>query len=176
VAQFDRAIRDVRRRLDRAGLGWVLATVRGIRVVTEESFHDSRTFRIGLNPADVRKPYAAFHRKAYLLVHEIGHHFAEICFTRIERARLLTLFGDYDGPYRRRLKPRACGQDHVSRYAMTHPAEDFAETFAVCLWRAWEPHKVRALLATRGARCRRKAAVMDGLIRSAARPVGARPA
>ena len=53
---FERAIADVRRRLEKAGLARVLATVKRIRVVDEESFHDSRTLLIGLNPSDVRKP------------------------------------------------------------------------------------------------------------------------
>jgi hypothetical protein len=37
---------------------------------------------------------------------------------------------------------------------MTHPAEDIAESFAVCLWREWEPRAVRELRAARSDRCR----------------------
>ncbi len=167
MPEFDRAIRDVERRLRTGGLGRLLHGVRRIRVVNEESFHDSRTFVIGLNPADVRKPFAAFHTRAYLLVHELGHHFAEACVDRADLRRVAPLFGDYDQRYRRLPRPRACGPDFVSRYAMTHPAEDFAETFAVCLWRRWEPRAVEALLAARSPLCRKKAAAMRRLIRGA---------
>ena len=156
MAEFERAIAEVKERLSRKGLGHLLEGVRRIRVVREESFHDSRTFTIGLNPADVRRPFAAFHRRAYLLVHELGHHFAETSLTRVERHNFAALFGDYDSPYRRLPKPRACGPDHVSRYAMTHPAEDFAETFAVCLWRIWDLEGVARLLAARSPLCRKK--------------------
>jgi hypothetical protein len=168
MAEFERAIREVETRLRAKGLGHLLEGVRRIRVVREESFHDSRTYVIGLNPADVRKPFAAFHTRVYLLLHELGHHFAEARVGREGLRRLAPLLGDYDLPYRRLPKPRRCGPDHVSRYAMTHPAEDFAETFAVCLWRGWEPRKVDALLAERSPLCRRKVSAMARLIRSSA--------
>lgn len=183
MAEFARTIRQVSRHLDRIGLGRLFRSVRGIRAVRQESYHDVRTLTIGLNPRDVRKPYAAFHRRAYLLIHELGHHFVETRLGARDRRRLEPLFGGYDAPYRRAPKPRRCGRDHVSRYAMTHPAEDIAETFAVCLWRDWEPEAVRALLAARSPACRRKAAAIRRLIarergRDAARlrsPAAARP-
>jgi hypothetical protein len=168
MAEFERAIRDVEARLAAKGLEHLLDGVRRIRVVSEESFHDSRTSVIGLNPADVRKPFAAFHRRPYLLLHELGHHFAEARLGRDGLRALSPLLGDYDRPYRRLPKPRVCGPDNVSRYAMTHPAEDFAETFAVSLWREWEPRKVDALLAMRSPLCRRKVSVMTRLIRDSA--------
>ena len=149
-----------------AGLSSLLETVKRIRVVDEESFHDSRTWSIGLNPSDVRKPYAAFHTRSYLLVHELGHHFAERSLSRSRRRGLRATFGDYDAPYRRLPKPRAADADHVSRYAMTHPAEDFAETFAVLLWRLWDSAAVDALLRTKSARCRAKLAEMKRLVGS----------
>lgn len=164
MAEFDRSIRRVGRYFDRRGLGSVFRSVRGIRAVRQESFHDVRTFTIGLNPRDVRKPFAAFHRRTYLLIHELGHHFVETRLGKRDRKRLEPLFGSYDAPYRRAPKPRRCGPDHVSRYAMTHPAEDIAETFAVCLWRDWEPRAVRELLAARSPACRRKVAAIGSLI------------
>ncbi len=169
MAEFSRAEADVSRVLRQAGLGFIMETVSRIRPVQEESFHDSRNNSIGLNPRDVRKPFAAFHRRPYLLVHELGHHFAEACLGRQDRRALAALFGDYDAPYHRKPRPRHCGQDHVSRYAMTHPAEDFAETFAVCVWELWDPGSVRDLLAARGPACRRKAAAMRRLLRAARR-------
>jgi hypothetical protein len=162
---FERATADVRRRFSQAGLRHVFETVRRISPVTEESFHDSRTLFIGLNSADVGKPYAAFHTRSYLLVHELGHHFAETRLTRAGRGMLAPLFGDYDAPYRRTPKPAIADADHVSRYSMTHPAEDFAETFAVVLWRLWDRRGVETLLRGKSARCRRKVAEMEALLR-----------
>jgi hypothetical protein len=164
VAEFDSSIRQVSGYFDRAGLGRLFRSVRGIRAVRQESFHDVRTFTIGLNPGDVRKPFAAFHNRKYLLIHELGHHFVETRLGKRDRKRLEPLFGSYDAPYRRAPKPRRCGPDHVSRYAMTHPAEDIAETFAVCLWRDWEPRAVRALLRARSPACRRKVAAIGRLV------------
>jgi hypothetical protein len=176
MADFEKAIRDVETRLRARGLGHVFDGVRRIRVVREESFHDCRTFVIGLNPADTRKPFAAFHTRAYLLLHELGHQFAEACVGPQGRKRLAPLFGDYDRPYRRLPRARVCGADYLSRYAMTHPAEDFAETFAVCLWRGWEPGPVDALCAGRSALCRKKVSAMTRLVGdSAARGPGAPP-
>jgi hypothetical protein len=174
MAAFDRSIRQVGAYFENSGLGSLFRSVRGIRTVRQESFHDVRTFTIGLNPRDVRRPFAAFRRRPYLLVHELGHHFVETCLGKGDRKRLEPLFGNYDAPYRRAPKPRRCDRDHVSRYAMTHPAEDIAETFAVCLWRDWEPRAVRALLEARTARCRRKVAAIGGLIERERRWVPAR--
>ncbi len=168
---FERAIRDVEARLRARGLAHILEGVRGIRAVREESFHDSRTAVIGLNPADVRKPFAAFHTRSYLLVHELGHQFAQFSLSPAQRKGLSGLFGDYDARYVRLPRPRRCGADHVSRYAMTHPAEDFAETFAVCLWRAWDPRAVDRLLADRSPLCRRKEAAMRGFLAASAAAV-----
>jgi hypothetical protein len=161
---FERTIPSVKRRLDAAGLNRLHAGVRRIRAVGEESYHDVRNHTIGLNPADLRKPYAAFHRGPYLLLHELAHHYAEVVMTRAGRRRLLPLFGDYDAPYRRLPKPRTAGRDHVSRYARVHPAEDFAESFAVCLWSAWDGPAVRALMQGKSALCRRKLAALKALL------------
>jgi len=98
VAEFDNSIRQVSGYLDRAGLGRLFRSVRGIRAVRQESFHDVRTFTIGLNPRDVRKPFAAFHRRPYLLIHELGHHFVETRLGRRDRKRLEPIFGSYDAP------------------------------------------------------------------------------
>jgi hypothetical protein len=169
MAAFSRSRAEVARVLEQRGLGHIMQRITRIRPVKVESFHDVRDFSIGLNPGDVRRPFAAFHRRAYLLVHEVGHHFAEACLGRADRRALVPVFGDYDSLYRRAPRVRRCSPDHVSRYAMTHPAEDFAETFAVCLWACWEPQAVKDLLASRGPVCRRKAAVMRRLLLSRSR-------
>jgi hypothetical protein len=153
---FERTILAVRRHFESEGLAPILSRITRIRQVHEESYHDVRNRSIGLNIADVKKPWAAFHTRAYLLIHEIGHHFAEVVLTRTDRRGLIPLFGDYDLPYRRAPKPRRADPDHVSRYAMVHPAEDFAETFAVGVWRKWQPLSVERLLSGKSSLCRRK--------------------
>ncbi len=162
---FERSIERVRVYFRGIGLGGVFDGVRRIRVVREESFHDERNDTIGLNPADARKPYAAFRSRPYLLIHELGHQFAASCLTAGDKRRLEPLLGDYDRPYRRGPRPRRCGPDYVSRYAATHPVEDFAETFAVCLWRDWQPERVARLLRGRSRRCLLKLAAVERLIR-----------
>ncbi len=165
---FEESIRRVDRHFSRLGLGHVLDGVRRISVVRQESYHDIRTRCIGLNPRDVVRPYAAVHRRPYLLIHELGHAFAEVWLTRTERRRLAPLFGDYDAPYRRLPRPARADRDHVSRYSMTHPAEDFAETFAVCLWQDWDGPGVARLLRGKSRRLRAKMEAMSGLVRSKA--------
>jgi hypothetical protein len=166
---FERAIPAVRLHLTRIGLGYVFGGVRRISVVSQESYHDIRNHCIGLNPADLRRPYAAFHRGPYLLIHELGHHLAEVWMTRAERKALIPLFGDYDAPYHRAPRPRRADPDHVSRYSMVHAAEDFAETFAVCLWSDWDPPAVERLLRGKSRLCARKVAAMRRLIRRKSR-------
>ena len=169
---FERTIIAVRRHFEGEGLGHILSRISRIRRVSEESFHDVRNRSIGLNPADTRKPWAAFHTRPYLLIHEIGHHFAEVVLSRTDRKRFLPLFGDYDASYRRAPKPKVADADHVSRYAMVHPAEDFAETFAVCVWRKWEPGAVKHLISGKSVLCGRKIDAVERLLmkkRSASR-------
>ncbi len=162
---FQRAIRDVGRYFDRVGLRRIYRGVRRISVVRQESYHDIRNRSIGLNPRDVRRPFAAIHSRAYLLIHELGHHFAEVRLSRADRRQLAPLFGLYDAPYRRAPKPRRADADHVSRYSMTHPAEDFAESFAVCIWRDWDPAAVDRLMRGKSAACARKLSAISRLLR-----------
>jgi hypothetical protein len=171
MVTFRRTQGEVRRFLEARGLAQVWGAIRRISVVRTESYHNEDTRSIGLNPADLRKPYAAFHKAAYLLIHELGHEFALVSLTAADKRALAPLFGDYDKPYRRARKPRTAGPDFVSRYAMVHPVEDFTETFAVCLWRDWEPREVERLLRGKSPLCRRKLAAVERLIRRQARPL-----
>jgi hypothetical protein len=166
---FESSIRRVGLYFTRIGLGHVFRAVRRISVVRQESYHDIRTGCIGLNARDVSKPWAAVHRRPYLLIHELGHAFAEGWLTPAQRARLAPVFGDYDAPYRRAPRPARADADHVSRYSMTHPAEDFAETFAVCLWEDWDPAEVTRLMRGKSALCARKLAAVRRLVRAEAR-------
>jgi len=161
---LERTVAAVRRFLESQGLGWLFARVRRISVVRQESYHDEDKLTIGLRPADARKPVSAFHALSYLLLHELGHQFALDCLTRTEGRRLAPLFGDCRAPYKRLPTPRALDPDFVSRYAMRHPLEDFAETFAVCLWHRWHSERARPLIAARSPQCRRKIAAVGRLI------------
>ena len=70
--------------------------------------------------------------------HEVGHYFWErlVRHDPDELARCRSVFGDETADYAAALAahygggPRQSGDDHVSAYAMSHPWEDFAETFA----------------------------------------------
>lgn len=170
MVNFQRSIGEVQRFFEGRGLRHVFDGVRRISVVRTESYHNDDTRCIGLNPADLRKPYAAFHKAAYLLIHELGHEFALVSLTPADKRALAPLFGDYDKPYRRAPRPREAGPDFVSRYAMVHPVEDFTETFAVCLWRDWEPRAVDTLMRGKSPLCRRKLAAVADLIRRNAGP------
>ena len=167
---FERSIRRVRRYFAGIGLGYVMDGERRISVVRQESYHDIRTRCIGLNPRDVSRPYAAVHRKPYLLMHELGHAFAECWLSPYQRRRLAPLFGNYDSPYRRAAKPARADAHHVSRYSMVHPAEDFAETFAVCLWKDWDASAYARLLSGKSALLSRKVSAVHALVRAMARP------
>jgi hypothetical protein len=170
MVRFGRAIAHVRRYFEARGLAHVFAAIRRISTVHTESYHNEDTRCIGLNPADLRKPYAAFHKAAYLLIHELGHEFALVSLTKADKRALLPLFGDYDKPYRRARRPRQAGTDFVSRYAMVHPVEDFTETFAVCLWKGFEAEAVRELMRGKSRTCRAKLAAVERLIRREAKP------
>jgi hypothetical protein len=67
------------------------------------------------------------------LRHEIGHVFEEHNRDKLVRLGLEKVFGDMDEGYTGYeflVAPFSCaGAEHVTSYARTHPAEDFADTF-----------------------------------------------
>lgn len=71
-----------------------------------------------------------------ILRHEAGHVF-DNAYRLHRRAGYRELFGDYRAPYPERYRPRPYSRAFVIHldlwYAQSHPAEDFAETFAVWL-------------------------------------------
>ncbi len=71
-----------------------------------------------------------------ILRHEAGH-MVDTAFRLHYRRRWRELFGSFAQPYPNSYKPRASSRNHVLHldawYAQVHPAEDFAETFAVWL-------------------------------------------
>ena len=79
-----------------------------------------------------------------ILRHEAGHVF-DTAYQLHRRREYRELFGRYSAPYPERYKARPYSKSYVLHlepwYAQAHPAEDFAETFAVWLrprsrWRA----------------------------------------
>lgn len=96
-------------------------------------------------------------QRMMILRHEAGH---AVCnaYRLHRRKRFRELFGSTSTPYPETYKPDPSSRDHVTHlpawYAQAHPAEDFAETFAVWLtpggkWRkayaAW-PNAMRKLM------------------------------
>ncbi len=71
-----------------------------------------------------------------ILRHEAGHAF-DNAYLLHRRRGYFELFGDYQEPYPESYKPRPYSRQFVVHldmwYAQAHPAEDFAETFAVWL-------------------------------------------
>jgi len=79
-----------------------------------------------------------------ILRHEAGHAIDD-AYALNQRKRYRDLFGDPETPYPDSYRPRPESRDYVINlanwYAQAHPAEDFAETFAIWLnphidWRA----------------------------------------
>jgi hypothetical protein len=80
-----------------------------------------------------------------VLRHEAGHAL-DNAFRFHEKRRWRELFGSFSRPYPESYKPKPNSRNYVLNlkawYAQAHPAEDFAETFAVWLrpgsrWRRW---------------------------------------
>jgi hypothetical protein len=75
-----------------------------------------------------------------LLRHETAHALSH-AYRLHERVRWKRVFGSYDRPYRATYTPDPTSRRFVTNldnwYAQSHPAEDFAETFAVWLRPGW---------------------------------------
>jgi len=71
-----------------------------------------------------------------ILRHEAGHAI-DIAFRLHRRKRYREVFGRYSAPYPEYYRPKPRSKNYVQHlepwYAQSHPAEDFAETFAVWL-------------------------------------------
>ncbi len=80
-----------------------------------------------------------------ILRHEAGHCF-DTAYRLHRRKTYRQLFGAYNAPYPDTYKPRPSSRRYVTHlpgwYAQSHPAEDFAETFAVWLGSrtTWKAH------------------------------------
>ena len=81
-----------------------------------------------------------------ILRHEAGHAI-DIAFRLHRRKKYREVFGRYNEPYPEYYRPKPRSKNYVQHlepwYAQSHPAEDFAETFAVWLQkskRQWQQH------------------------------------
>lgn len=82
-----------------------------------------------------------------ILRHEAGHAI-DIAFRLHRRKKYREIFGRYSDPYPEYYRPKPRSKNYVQHlepwYAQSHPAEDFAETFAVWLGsknkRQWQKH------------------------------------
>ena len=83
-----------------------------------------------------------------ILRHEAGHAF-DTAYRLYRRQKYRQIFGRYSDPYPTTYRPKPFSKDYVLHlepwYAQSHPAEDFAETFAVWLkprgrWRSEYEH------------------------------------
>ena len=82
-----------------------------------------------------------------ILRHEAGHAI-DIAFRLHRRKKYREVFGRYSDPYPEFYRPKPRSKNYVQHlepwYAQSHPAEDFAETFAVWLQsktkRQWQQH------------------------------------
>ena len=131
---FSRAVARANKRLYELGWGKL---VEGVRVKLAEvgkgSFYYFKQDIIKLDTDVAYWAAIAVRSREYLYLHELGHRFNERFLKRKDRKELQALFGDYDAPYKQVFTE---ADTFVSRYATTHPAEDFAETFAVIVYSA----------------------------------------
>ena len=109
-----------------------------------------------------------------LLRHEAGHALSN-AYRLHRRNNWSAAFGSFNRPYPRSYRPRPNSHDYVLHldawYAQAHPAEDFAETFAV--WLATGKRWRRQYEGWRGAM--RKLDYVDALMEELARKTPATP-
>jgi hypothetical protein len=171
---FEKAIRRVNDWLYARDWGLIVPerTPRVVPRGSESYFY--KPDRIGLDPLDAEWRGMAVRSRAFLYLHELGHLFAEKILTRRERAGLTGLYGDYDQHYRRNMRPDSDRRSFVSSYARVHPADDFAETFAVVLYAKMTRRRLKQFVECRGKNsvCRRKVNAMSCLVRVRMSPYG----
>jgi len=99
---------------------------------SSESWSSESRHIIGINPADVRSKWLAVQTIRHIILHEIGHLFMHDHRRAILKdAWARKLFRDLSVHYRRDMGRKLHSPSYISTYAQVHPADDFAETFAV---------------------------------------------
>lgn len=93
----------------------------------------------------------------HLLRHETGHAFFNKKYTDGLKQQFKDAFGNIDAPYNVNLIAQMLVNiryqdrpEFVSKYAQVHPADDFAETFAVYLQKQGDKAKLDKYVATKG--------------------------
>ena len=114
---------------------------RNIQLVAARLRNDARNPRMFPRARRMctRERFLAFDHPLHLPLHEAGHVFENYLRKRrlLDLAEAATLFGDLDQPYEDDWTDKILAglrwhqPSFVSSYATVHPAEDFAETFAV---------------------------------------------
>lgn len=140
--QYDKSIKNINDKLKKYSLDFLENGVKWIIVTgeTTESRYELYCDTIYVHPDDIGWSWT-FGKTAYaILYHELGHRYAERILTRklLRRKDIVELFGHYHKKYIRRLRYASKARqkdmfDFPSRYALVHPADDFAEIFSTCL-------------------------------------------
>lgn len=140
--KYDKSIKKISGVLDKYSFGFLERGVKWVVIsgVTPSSRYELYNDTIYIHPDDIGWSWAFWQTTMSIMFHELGHRFAEKLLNRniLRRKNIIELFGSYHKKYIRNL-PRASRAskkdmfDFPSRYAMVHPADDFAESFTVCI-------------------------------------------
>jgi len=140
--KYERSINTINRLLERYSLGFMESGVKWVVIsgITPSSRYEIREDTIYIHPDDIGWSWAFWPTTMSIMFHELGHRFAEKILNKnvLRQKRVVELFGPYHKKYIRNLPmaSRASKKDmfdYPSRYAMVHPADDFAEICTVCL-------------------------------------------
>lgn len=126
----------------------ILLTEVSFRQTWKVNHYDPRANIIYLNHLSnsplgtiVKKAYDRPSHKDWSLCHELGHAFYEIFLVESYQCSW-KLFGDFDSHYSgingmEESIYRYDDPEYISKYAQTHPKEDYADTFAhvLCNWK-----------------------------------------
>jgi hypothetical protein len=157
LTSFDQTIKRVNEALRKAGLKRLVGKVK-VRVVRpgRGSFYLDND-EIELDVSVAAWTALAVRSREFLYLHELGHRCCERLVKARDRAALKGVFGDVTGKRRYNLKFRhKTDPSFVSRYAGVHPAEDFAETFALVVYAKLNKVPLKDFLEGKNATCRRK--------------------
>lgn len=140
--KYSKSIKNINEKLKKHSLDFIEKGVKWV-VVLEKTSQSGYVFyndTIYIHPDDIGWSWT-YGRSVYsILYHELGHRFAEKILSKsiLRKKDVVQLFGYYHKKYIRRLRYASRAKkkdmfDFPSRYALVHPADDFAEVFGVCL-------------------------------------------
>jgi hypothetical protein len=140
---FERAIKNITNLLRDHSLEFLVDGVKWYQIDGETTGSGYSLYGdvIYLHPRDVKAPLSYGNGVVRcLILHEVGHRFAQKILrrNRMWNEDVVKLFGNCYRAYKRKIKQAKKAEksdliNFVSRYSLTHPAEDFSETFCVCL-------------------------------------------